>query len=609
MARGSHARLTINASPFFAHADGEAFASHGAEPTMLKVAPEHPLDWLTEMFPRHFPNGRAGFAERHKRFWQHAHSIEPGAIVRPYAEIAPRGGGKTTEAEALAVYLGGRGKRKYGLYVKGVQKQADQAVANIGNMLVSGRFAAYYPEHADRALSKYGHSKGWTRNLLRTSGGLTIEAVGLDGPTRGVKDDEQRPDFIIFDDVDDRYDSPLVQEKKIGLITTSIMPAGSRDAAIFVVQNVIHKSGFVGRIVTGTADYLRNAIVAGPEPALLDFDYEQRWDEALGRTIYVVKSGVPTWSGQSVETCEKQMNEWGIDAFKREAQHDVFGSASGLALKYDSVRHNVTLTDAEVRSLVARGTPFGAVDFGHWRFACNLFVAHVSRGADDDAKARARVTRIDGFLSQDEAHLTRAKTIDDMVKAYGIAGPLILWGDAANPQDIKELNLRLVEIGSKVRVVAVGMENKLRRPGVTRINDMLARGLLLNRANSPRDHAWTLHKNVGSSGIEMRDISRWQWEAEHWEFPVPKAGEAQTDDPDDDTADGGDAMATTRYAIMSWWKPPQPKPEQQRTNEHQHPGHRQDASGRNAVANDRRPLGPSAPARPARVTPFQRPKR
>jgi hypothetical protein len=128
--------------------------------------------------------------------------------------------------------LGVRGKRKYVLYVRETQEQADKSVANVAALLESKAVASYYPEHGDRMVSKFGASRGWRRNRLRTSGGFTVDAIGLDTAARGVKVEEQRPDLIILDDIDDKHDSAGATARKIKTITTSILPAGSSNAAI-----------------------------------------------------------------------------------------------------------------------------------------------------------------------------------------------------------------------------------------------------------------------------------------------------------------------------------------------------------------------------------------
>ena len=68
-----------------------------------------------------------------------------------------------------------------------------------------------------------------------------MDALGLDVGSRGSKDEERRPDLIIFDDVDEKHDTLKTVAKKIDTITTSILPAGSSDCAILFIQNIIHE--------------------------------------------------------------------------------------------------------------------------------------------------------------------------------------------------------------------------------------------------------------------------------------------------------------------------------------------------------------------------------
>src|SRR5690349_5338961 len=105
---------------------------------------------------------------------------------------------------------------------------ADKHVQNI-----AAKFEAL---RIERALNEYGHSRGWTRQMLRTAHGFNMLSIGLDGGVRGVKLDDLRPDFIVLDDVDDRHDSEAKVRKKIEIITESILPAGSADVAIWFVQ-------------------------------------------------------------------------------------------------------------------------------------------------------------------------------------------------------------------------------------------------------------------------------------------------------------------------------------------------------------------------------------
>jgi prophage tail gpP-like protein len=99
--------------------------------------------------------------------------------------------------------LGCRGKRKYCLYVRMTQDKADDSSRTSRALLESDEIARHYPEHAKRKVGKFGNAKGWRRNRVWTAGGFAVDAIGLDTASRGVKLEDQRPDLIIFDDIDD----------------------------------------------------------------------------------------------------------------------------------------------------------------------------------------------------------------------------------------------------------------------------------------------------------------------------------------------------------------------------------------------------------------------
>jgi hypothetical protein len=46
------------------------------------------------------------------------------------------------------------------------------------------------------------------------------------------------------------------------------------------------------------------------------------------------------------------------------------------------------------------------------------------------------------------------------------------------------------------------------------------------------------------------------YEIVNWRYPDPKEGQAQDQDPNDNTADGADMVAALRYAVMSHWRAP-----------------------------------------------------
>lgn len=280
-------------------------------------------DWLRDLFPKHFTKP---FAKRHIEFWTWVGSIKPGIAPRPFAGLWGRGGAKSTNAEAAAIWLAARGIRKYAWYVSSIQDKADQHVESVGTMLESGETNKYYPDLSDRAVNKYGNSKGWRRERLHTASGFTIDAMGLDTGARGGKLDENRPDLIIIDDVDELHDSFAVTAKKINTLSQTILPAGSTDCAVIFIQNLIHPDSIASRLADGRADFLMDRIVSGPFPAVDNLTYEARKGisaEGLPEQKFYITGGTPTWLGQDLAICQQQMNRWGVSAFLKEAQHEV----------------------------------------------------------------------------------------------------------------------------------------------------------------------------------------------------------------------------------------------------------------------------------------------
>lgn len=281
---------------------------------IVQSAPAEWDQWLKTLFPKHFT---APFAQRHNEFWEWVENIQPGVRPRPFVGIWGRGGAKSTNAEAAAIRVAAKGVRKYAWYISSTQDKADQHVSNIGAMLENSQTNKYYPGLSNRALNKFGNSKGWRRERLRTASGFTIDSLGLDTGARGAKVDEQRPDIIIIDDVDELFDTFKTTKKKMDTLAKSILPAGSIDCAVIFIQNLIHVDSIASRLVDGRADFLMDRIISGPYPAVKNLVCEQRDGK------FVIISGTATWEGQNLETCQAQILQWGYSSFMNESQHDV----------------------------------------------------------------------------------------------------------------------------------------------------------------------------------------------------------------------------------------------------------------------------------------------
>jgi predicted phage terminase large subunit-like protein len=284
------------------------------------------LAWLAGKFPSYVTKP---FAQRHIRLWAWFEELIPGLKPAARVEVWPRGGAKSTTAEMGVARVGSKLTRRFALYVSATQEQADLHVGNIADLFEKLGY--------DRALNKYGSSKGWRRNQLRVENGFNVQALGLDTASRGIKIEEFRPDLIIFDDIDSQDDSPKTVEKKLRAIKSAIIPAGSSVCAILFIQNLIHEDGIVSQLVDGRADFLLDREVPPISVAVEGLKVESV-DRGDGRNVWKITEGTPTWEGQDLDVCERQINEWGLKTFLREAQHEV-NQADGFF--FDHTKFNI----------------------------------------------------------------------------------------------------------------------------------------------------------------------------------------------------------------------------------------------------------------------------
>jgi hypothetical protein len=306
--------------------DLDAYTDDELEEMAVRAAAEwHPETWLTRILPGYVEahgqetpvEAEQLFADHHREFWAWLWAVRAGERPEAFLGVWGRGEAKSTSAEMGCVALGCRRARRYALYVCGTQDQADDHVGNIAAMLESPQIERWYPEMADRLVGKFGNSKGWRRNRIRTASGFTVDALGLDTAARGVKLEDQRPDLIVIDDIDAHDDSPRLVSKKIDALTKKLLPAGAPDLAVLGIQNLVHRDGVFARLVDGRAKFLARRQVSGPVPAVRGLVTQHR----DGRDIVI--AGTPTWSHQPIERIQQKIDDWGLPAFLSEAQHDV----------------------------------------------------------------------------------------------------------------------------------------------------------------------------------------------------------------------------------------------------------------------------------------------
>jgi hypothetical protein len=210
------------------------------------------------------------------------------------------------------VAVAARQTRRYCLYVSGTQEQANKHVQSIAAMFESVGGADY----AERRLGRYGHSRGWTQGRLRTASGFAVDAIGLDQSIRGTRDEANRPDFIVLDDIDAIRDHELLTQQKLDAITRDILPAGGDGTAVLAIQNLVSATGVFARLASDEPPFLSRRTLSGPIPSV----------RALVLDGSRIVSGEPTW--KPLSACQADIDEYGLESWLAECQHEV-----GLRLK------------------------------------------------------------------------------------------------------------------------------------------------------------------------------------------------------------------------------------------------------------------------------------
>lgn len=296
-------------------------------------------EWLRRNFP-HIAS--QPLAPRHERFWEWITALRPETPCDPLVAIWPRGGGKSTTIELGVAYVSQTLARRFVLIVCETQEQANQRVTAIRTELEGLREA---PATVARGTIKF-----WKMDQLRTARGFNVAGYGLDAAGRGAKLDEFRPDWIVLDDLDGLHDTAPTTERKQLTLTSTILPMGGRDCAVSYTQNLILEDGIAARVSQRRSDYLSTAEVYGPEPAVRGLRTEIR-DLPDGKRRYVITAGTPTWAGQDLAECERQISVYGLNSFLREAQHEVLGSSGYV---FDPERLEIGEPDAPIlRTCVA----------------------------------------------------------------------------------------------------------------------------------------------------------------------------------------------------------------------------------------------------------------
>jgi intein/homing endonuclease len=303
--------------------------------------------------------------------WAEVTSIEKaGSVdtvdleVAPYRNFIANGVvvHNSTSAELALCALGLRGICDYAVYLQKTEGSAEDRLDSIKQKLRSTPVERYYPEHSGPEIGEFGNPRGWSMRRLVTKGGFKVDATGIESAVRGLKVDDQRPDLLVIDDIDQLHDSADVVRNKLEILKGSVMPAmADTGSAVIAIQNLIHPNGIFARLADGRADWLQTRIVDGPEPAVRNLETERKETESGYRDVIV--GGEATWEGQSLEDCQHKVDQFSLEYFKRECQNEVKEKEGALwsRAQLDAVRCGPTDLPS-MQKVVVGVDPAGGTD-------------------------------------------------------------------------------------------------------------------------------------------------------------------------------------------------------------------------------------------------------
>ncbi|MDQ3755980.1 MAG: hypothetical protein M3371_14765 [Acidobacteriota bacterium] len=300
-----------------------------------RLEAEGPEVWLRRLGGRTFTGS---FSQFHRELWAWYWAITMKRLTgAPLAEdelvflaIWFRGGGKSSHVEWACIAEGALLGEGYVMYVSDTEAQARGHVAAIRKRLESSEIASYYPGLGQPELGKHGRQVGWRQDYLATASGWGIIPVGLDQGIRGGRKDDLRFTLIVLDDIDDIKDSPAAVQKKLDIISRSILPAGQRDTLVLFAQNLIHDDSVLNQIVTRRSDVLSQRRVSGPVPAFTQLELRDQTTER--GLVWEIASAQPSWPDIDMEAAGRYLAKSGRASFLAEYQHDFAADRAELVL-------------------------------------------------------------------------------------------------------------------------------------------------------------------------------------------------------------------------------------------------------------------------------------
>lgn len=156
---------------------------------------------------------------------------------RRHAFIAPRDSGKSTWwFLIIPLWAAAYGHRKFVAAFADSSDQAEKHLLSFKKELDENELLRNdFPGLCNPAKRPNGNAEADNSSMIITQSGFVFAAKGIDSSTLGLKIGTQRPDFIIFDDIEPTESdySPYQAKKRLGTVQDAILPMSLRATVIF----------------------------------------------------------------------------------------------------------------------------------------------------------------------------------------------------------------------------------------------------------------------------------------------------------------------------------------------------------------------------------------
>lgn len=168
--------------------------------------------WIRKFFPKYLPGEDAPF---HKRIDQYNLAVYRGEI-KSFTDIAFRGAAKSTRTKLFVAFVIANDREHFRRYFKILSKDVDNATqitTDVYNMFMTPEILRFYPEIFQKTKTK----REETMSSFTTSTGIKMRSDSVGTDQRGDLQEEARPDFILFEDIETRKTlKSAVETKTIG---------------------------------------------------------------------------------------------------------------------------------------------------------------------------------------------------------------------------------------------------------------------------------------------------------------------------------------------------------------------------------------------------------